>query len=288
MHARFGCWLIPLLGIVGSCGGTSRSARPDEPASGTAGASGHSNEAGRSSGGRSGDAGAAVANAGSANTNASGASSSGAAGGGAGGAPEAGGAGDASSAGAGGESNCVDVCALYGPSCCVPSVPCVAAGARCVIDVFDKEVSPTYQYADLETTVAALQPLFLVSFSTADITSTSADAPAATRLEMHLSPSASAKYGAALDGANTHPFRVTCDGQSRFVGQVYMREGAAALQTPVLHVLRDADDSVIVQLAAWQGAWASSTSPGTLAARERLDDPKLRATLCLAGALPEL
>jgi hypothetical protein len=104
---------------------------------------------------------------------------------------------------------------------------------------------------------------------------------------MRLSPAASALHGSALEAADSHPFRLSCDGQSLFFGQVYMLQGAAALQTPVLHVSRDLDDTVILRLGAEQGAWALA-SPTHLAARERLDHPQLRATLCLAGALPAL
>jgi hypothetical protein len=216
-----------------------------------------------------------------------GASTSGAGGTNTGGAPDSGAAEGGSSSGAGGDSHCVDVCALHGPSCCVPT--CVTADARCVIDVFDaKSPSNSYEYADLEERVASLPPTFVVSVSTADIEWAGADPPAAARIEMRLSPAASALYGAALEGAEMHPFRLSCDGQTLFVGQVYMFSGAAALQTPVLHVSRDVDDSVILQLGAQQGAWAFSNPLAPLAARERLDHPQLRGTLCLAGALAEL
>jgi hypothetical protein len=189
-----------------------------------------------------------------------------------------------STAGAGGESSCLDVCALHGPSCCVPA--CVTAEARCVIDIFDVRLSSgLYEYAELEQVVASLPQSFAVSLSTADIEWSAAEPPAAARIEMRLSPAASALYGAALEEATMRPFRISCEGQQLFVGQVYMFNGAAALQTPVLHVSREVDDAVILRLGAEQGAWLF---PAPLAARERLDHPQLRATLCLAGALSPL
>jgi hypothetical protein len=204
---------------------------------------------------------------------------------GTGGVAEGGAADGGSSAGAGGESNCVDVCA-HGPTCCVPA--CVTADARCVIDVFDTMLSSgIHGYTGLEETVASLSQSFLASVSTADIEWAGADPSAAARIEMRLSPAASELYAAALEGADLHAFRLSCDGEELFVGQVYMLEGAAALDTPVLHVARDADDKVILRLGAQQGAWALSAET-PLAARERLDHPQLRATLCLAGALPPL
>ena len=92
----------------------------------------------------------------------------------------------------------------------------------------------------------------------------------------------------ALAGYSSLLGHHTRDGQNLFVGLVYMLAGAAAIDTPVLHVSRDLDDSVILRLGAQQGAWALASSVTALAARQRLDQPPLRATLCLAGALPAL
>lgn len=280
LRARLGLLLVPVVGALGSCGGAARSTRHDESAGAAAASSGGSSTAGSSAAGGMGRAGTAASSAGT-----PGASMGGASGIGTGGVAQGGAADGGSSAGAGGESHCVDVCA-HGPTCCVPA--CVTADARCVIDVFDTMLSSgIHEYGDLEQTVASLSQSFLASVSTADIVWAGAEPSAAGRIEMHLSPAASALYGAELEGADMHAFRLSCDGQSLFVGQVYMQNGAAALDTPVLHVARDVDDKVILRLGAQQGAWAlSSTSP--LAARERLDRPELRATLCLAGALPPL
>jgi hypothetical protein len=278
--------LAPLLGALASCGGTATST-PHHENAGTSADAGTPSQAGTDA--RAGSGGKAAAGSNSGGKAAAG--TGGADGAGApseGGADDGGAAGNSSWAGAGGESECVDVCALHGPACCVPSLACVASDARCVIEVFDKMVSINYQYADLEQTVAALPPLFLASVSSADVARVASDMPPTARFEMHLSAAASALYGAALENSVMHPFRVSCDGQSLFVGQVYSMIGAAAFQTPVLHVARDADDTIILRFGAWQGGWVASTSPSTLAARERLDRPELRGALCLAGAIEEL
>jgi len=72
------------------------------------------------------------------------------------------------------------------------------------------------------------------------------------------------------------------------VGVIYESYGAAAIDTPVLHVARDADDSVVLSLGAWQGAWLVSAPTANPEARERIDRPELRAVFCQRGALQEL
>jgi hypothetical protein len=282
--------LVAPLAALWSCGGTASKTRHDETTGGTAGSSGGSSKAGASAVGGLASAGMTASNAGTAASDAgtAGASTGGAGASGTGGASDGGAADGGSTSGAGGE-NCVDVCALHGPSCCVAPEACVSADARCVIEVFTtKLVTIPYQYADVETVIAQLPQLFAVSVSTADIERARADPPASGRFEMRLTPAASALYGDALEHADNQPFRLSCDGQRLFVGIVYMLAGAAAIDAPVLHVSRDVDDSVILRLGAQQGAWGLSSSLVPLAARQRLDQPHLRATLCLAGALPAL
>jgi hypothetical protein len=229
------------------------------------------------------NAGTAANNAGTASASAAGAGATGA-----GGVSDGGAADGGSTAGASGE-DCVNVCALYGPSCCDARVACVSADARCVIEVFSTKLSNVpYQYADLEAAVAKVPQLVAVSVSTTDVDRARTDPPPSARIELRLTPAASALYGDALEDADRQPFRLSCDGQSLFLGVVYMLAGAAAIDAPVLHVSRDVDDSVILRLGAQQGAWGLSSSAGPLAARQRLDQPQLRATLCLAGVLPAL
>jgi hypothetical protein len=229
------------------------------------------------------DAGTGASRAGTANASTGGAGATGT-----GGVSDGGAANGGSTAGASG-GDCVDVCALYGPSCCVAPVACVSADARCVIEVFSTKLSNIpYQYADLEAAVAKVPQLFAVSVSTTDIDQARTDPPASARIELRLTPAASVRYGDALEDADRQPFRLSCDGQTLFLGVVYMLIGAAAIDAPVLHVARDVDDSIILRLGAQQGAWGLSSSTSPLAARQRLDQPPLRATLCLAGALPAL
>jgi len=279
-----------LTGALGSCGGTATS-HPQRGAAGSdtanAGKDGAS-DAGRTGAGTSGAAvGGQVGNtAGAGGVNAAGGGGVNAAGAGGANTGEAGAAGDGSLAGAGGAGACVDVCQRYGEACCVP-MSCVGEDASCVVDVFDQQISIKYEYADLEAAVAALPETFLASISTADITSSAAEPFPASRLELALSAASSSLYGTALEGAMMHPFRVSCAGQRLYVGLVYLLEGAAALDIPVLHVSRDAEDAIVMRLGAWQGAWGFP-STGNIASRARLDPPALRSTLCLNGAPKEL
>jgi hypothetical protein len=277
-RAWLGAVVVLLLGALGSCGGTSISHRRDGTAGvavAAAGTSGAETNGAGTSGGGADQAGKGGVGPGGA---------------GIGGAAQGGEAGDATVAGAGGAplDGCVDVCELYGQACCTSSVRCVSADASCVVQVFDTRAMINYEYVALEELVASLPPLFLASVSTADIVSSAAEPSPTSRIELHLSAQASSAYGTALEGADLHPFRVSCAGQSLFVGQVYQPQGAAALKTPVLHVLRDADDAIVLRLGAWQGAWAFAGATGDIAARERIDRSELRSTLCLAGALQPL
>jgi hypothetical protein len=126
-----------------------------------------------------------------------------------------------------------------------------------------------------------------VSFTDADIEWAAAEPAPASRFEMHLTSQASSEYGALLESTDLHPFRFSCDGQELFVGVFYLIYGAAALNTPVLHVELDADDLVVLRLGAWQGAWLIPAE-GNPEARERIDRPELRAVFCQRGALQEL
>ncbi len=71
------------------------------------------------------------------------------------------------------------------------------------------------------------------------------------------------------------------------MGLLYLKEGAAAINAPVLHPSQAADGSLILQLGAWQGAWSFVTA-GTVEARERIDRPELREALCVKGPLSTL
>lgn len=291
-HRRWRGWLWPMIslltGTLGACGGSATS----HPTKASAGAA----SAGRSGANAAGDSGTNGASGGENNQLGGGVSAGGASAGiaGTGGASgsaaggsitdDGGAAGESTAAGAGGSNDCVDVCQLRGQACCVP-VSCVTPDASCVLDVFEQQVAIQHEYASLEQAVAKLQETFLASVGTAEIVSSAAEPFPASRIELRLSAAASSQYGAALEAAVLHPFRVSCAGKRLFVGLVYQREGAAALELPVLHVARGADDAIVLRLGAWQSAW-SFPNTGDVAARARLDAPELRGALCL-NAAPE-
>jgi hypothetical protein len=145
-----------------------------------------------------------------------------------------------------------------------------------------------YEYADLEQEVASLPPDVLVSFTDTDIEWAAAEPAPASRVELRMTPQASSEHGTVLEDAWLHPFRFSCDGQELFVGLFYEMIGAAGINTPILHVDRDAEDLVVLSLGAWQGAWLATGATGPAGARERIDRPELRAVFCLRGALQEL
>jgi hypothetical protein len=189
----------------------------------------------------------------------------------------------------GGTDGCIDVCALYGPACCIGSGACIQPGGSCVVDVLSAAFTPPYQYPDLETKIASVPQDVLVSFTDTDIAWAAADPAPTARIEMHLTSQASSLYGTALDNLRDgHPFRVSCGGQSLFVGVTYIIYGQAAINTPVLAVARDVDNLVVLRLGAWEGSWYTASLAGPPGARERIDRPEIRAALCQRGALREL
>jgi hypothetical protein len=295
-RAWLGAGVVPLLGALGSCGQTSTSQQRDGSAGVAAAAAGTSSAATSTSGAGTSSAGtssAGTSSAGTSGAETSGAGKSGHAGEGAAGAGGAGisggGGGDPSVGGAAGADSCVDVCGLYGETCCTSTVNCVSADASCIIEVFNQPATTIEnEYPALEQLVASLPPSFRAWVSTADIVSSAAEPFPASRIELHLSAQASSRYGAALEAAVMDPFRISCAGQSLFVGQVYFLEGAQAIETPVLHVSRDADDAIVLRLGARQGAWSLAFPTDDIAARLRIDRPELRSTLCLDGALQKL
>jgi hypothetical protein len=191
----------------------------------------------------------------------------------------------------GGESGavgCRDFCAPGTPACCSPELRCVEQVPSCRIDVLSERVGVAYDYAELEQKIASVSAEVLVTIADTDIDWAAADAPPAARIELHLSRTASKANVDALTGADSRPFRVTCDGQPLFVGVVYLIYGAAALQTPVLHVGDIENDALVLRLGAWQGAWLLPDAEGDPQLRERLDRSELRATFCARGVLSVL
>jgi hypothetical protein len=269
-------------GIGGRATGGSAGPNPVVGGSATSGGSGGTHFAAGSSAGGTSTGGATNASTG-------GASAGGSSAGGGGGASEAGGTSTGGAgASAGGAGACLDVCSLYGAPCCVPALGCVTPGGSCVIDVLAGGVDTTYEYADLEQKVAAMSPDVLLSMTDADFDWAAADPSASARFQLHMTPDASALHGSTLIlHYPTHPFRVSCGGQSLFLGVMYLWYGQAALDTPVMDAVRDADDSLSLYLGAWEGAWVG-LGTGPAGAKERIDRPELRAVFCQRGALKEL
>jgi hypothetical protein len=182
----------------------------------------------------------------------------------------------------------VDVCALHGAACCIPNVDCVSTETSCTVEVLAATINSFSDYATFEQQVAALPQDLLLSFTDADIVWAAAEPTPAARIELHMTAELAALHGVALDQADHSPFRVSCNGQALFVGVVYMLEGAALFNLPVLHVELDGEDPLILRLGARQPSWLGLGGPIARELRERIDRAELRAALCLGGPLQEL
>jgi len=188
----------------------------------------------------------------------------------------------------GGASGCQDLCTQDAPACCSEEFRCVSSVSHCRIDVLAASVSISSEYADLERKVAASSGDVAVSVSDTELEWAAAEPPAAARIELRLNQHASSAKAAALASPQIHPFRVSCNEQTLFVGQTYLEYGAAVLRTPVLHVEQLADGIVELRLGAWQGAWAGFELTDGQLERERIDRTELRSALCARGVLNEL
>ena len=189
---------------------------------------------------------------------------------------------------AGGAGSCIDVCGLYGAPCCIGSGACIEPGGSCVLELLAASLlSPPYEYETLEQQFAGLPQDVLVSIADTDIAWAAADSAPAGRIELQLTPEASALHGDALMSTGDHPFRFSCNGQRLFVGVTYFSCGAAAILTPVLHVGRNEEDTVVLALGAQQGVWCGLDWGDPELAR-RIDRPELREVFCQRGALGEL
>jgi hypothetical protein len=149
--------------------------------------------------------------------------------------------------------------------------------------VLTKAVGVTSDYATLQEKIAANPQDVAVSITYFDFAVAGADPPSARRFQFRLSDDASAAVGNTLLSSENFPFRVSCGGEELFVGLVYMREGAAALRLPVLHIDTSAAPTVTLLLGAYQGAWygfGSGTPEPVLTGR--IDRPELRARLLRA------
>ena len=320
-RGAFGLALLAVCGVV-ACAGSSKS--NGAPSNGDAGEGGRggSGVAGSGAAG-SGGAGAAASGAGGSATGAGGAGSggtSGAAGGaGSGGTSgEAGGAGERTeggAAGSAGEANggasgvaagggagddashageasggagggCQNWCSEANPACCGEALSCVESAPSCRIEILAASVDVIYDYEELEAEIATLSGALAATIPLSEVELAAADPSPAARFEMTLNADASDDF-AALTGMYLHPFRLACDDRELFVGVVYMREGAAAIETPVLHADPSETGALVLRLGAWQSAWLISGG-GDAVLRERIDRPELRAEFCARGVLAEL
>jgi hypothetical protein len=158
----------------------------------------------------------------------------------------------------------------------------------CRIYVLSATVDVIYDYAELEEEMATLSPVIIVSIADSDIAWAATDPLPSARFELRLDAAAALLHGDVLADLHGHPFRFSCDGRELFVGVGYLRGGAAAIQTPVLHGERDTNGVVTLLLGAYQGAWIFGGGGSDAALRERIDRPELRAALCARGILSEL
>jgi hypothetical protein len=189
---------------------------------------------------------------------------------------------------------CQDLCTAEAPACCTTELRCVSTEPHCRLDVLSHRVTIASDYADLQQKIAALPGDLLLSVADTDVKSAAAEPPAAARFEFDLTPEASVANGPSLVNATAvgYPFRVSCNDEELFVGELYFEDGQAALNVPVLYA-KYADDgtTVVIELGAWEGAWTGAEAyeyDGTEAERERIDRPELRAAFCARGILGEL
>jgi hypothetical protein len=192
-------------------------------------------------------------------------------------------AGDSAGGTAGG---CQDLCSDSAPACCAKELRCVESVPSCRIDVLVGDVGVVYEYADLQAEIGKLSGAVEFRIPLAVVERAAADPSPAARFELTLDAEASAELAALADVLG-QPFRLSCDEQELLVGVVYLRGGAAAIQTPVLHAEQAEDGTLVLRLGAWQGAWSISGG-GAPELRERLDRTELRAELCERGILEEI
>lgn len=287
--------LLLVLGSTGvvalaGCGGRSRD---DDAGASRAGAGGSLASGGKL--GTSGDGGVSGGGSksdGAGTSGSGGAAAVGGAGGAVGGGAGAEPTGESGAAAGGAGQACVDVCAREGDACCFEGAECVSPRGSCTIDVLKATVPILKDYASLEPRVSELDGELLVSLRDADVVAAAIEEPLAKRLELELSAQASSAAQALLE-AHLNAVRVSCDGQPLFVGVVYPELGAAAIETPVLHVSErasgDDDARLVLRLGAWEGAWMGlDVHGGGEEFKARLDRPELRAALCRRGVLSAL
>jgi len=202
----------------------------------------------------------------------------------------AGEAGDPAGGMSGAGGSCQDLCTAQAPACCTTELRCVETVPSCRIDVLDGHVGTAYEYDALVQDIAALSGDVLLTIPDTDIVAAAVDPPKAARMTLQLSKAASIANIATLVGYFNQPFRVSCNDVELFVGVFYMKEGAAAIGAPVIHVAPTPSDDVVLEVGAAQGVWTFGDSGITDEQRDRIDRPELRETFCargILGVLPE-
>jgi hypothetical protein len=154
------------------------------------------------------------------------------------------------------------------------------------IHFFAERVKAFYDYSTLDAATRHLEVKdAVVTLTEEDVEAYWVDAAPSSRILVRLTAQASTQQSAALLGLQeTRPFFVTLDGKKLYVGIVYEMGGAAAITTPVVHLLADSG-LVELRIGAHQGAWAGGWGTGDAS---RIDRQEVRDLFEARGALWEM
>lgn len=155
------------------------------------------------------------------------------------------------------------------------------------LEIHAEPVGVIYEYSALAARLDAGGggPVAL-RFDSADVTYAAVGPAPSAMIQLELTAAASARFRSALPQfSETLPFRVLLGGEEAFIGVLYTAIGAAAIQTPVLHVVAPGQAGpVSLVLGAQQGVAYGVSSPEAAA---RLDTPQLREALRARALLQE-
>jgi hypothetical protein len=157
--------------------------------------------------------------------------------------------------------------------------------SRFAIRVFGKRVDTTYDYAGLEKKTQHLATADArVTLTEEDIEVYRVEEAPSSRIQLTLTAAATKRWQGTLAAVtDLHPFHVALDGKRLYVGVVYTMYGAAALDTPVLHV-KDESGRVELRIGSHQGAWMGWGKGDA----SRIDAPEVRDLFRDRGALAAL
>lgn len=156
-----------------------------------------------------------------------------------------------------------------------------------VLEIHAEPVGVIYEYSALAARLdAGGGGAVALRFEGADIAGAAVGPAPSAMIQLVLSAAASARFRSVLPQfSETLPFRVLLGGEEAFIGVLYTAIGAAAIQTPVLHVVAPGQAGpVSLVLGAQQGVAYGVSSPEAAA---RLDTPGLREALRARGLLQE-